>query len=75
MGTVFLILWCIGILTTGSSVFFLKPGVPVRSLNPKNWEPIWKQKDNFKGPGYALMIVGYIWMFISAIGLLVHWAA
>ncbi len=64
---IFYILWGLGLVTMLSSIFFVKPGVPVASFNPRNWKPIWKQKDDFKGPGYALAVVGMIWMTIGAL--------
>jgi len=64
----FLILSLIGIGLFLTSLLYLKEGAPAPSLNPKNWVPVWKQKPFFRGPGYAIMIVGMTWWGIGTIG-------
>jgi len=71
--TLFWTLEGIGLLTFASSILFLKEGAPVASLNPRNWKPVWKQRDYFRGPGYALQMVGLIWLLVSGIGLVILW--
>ncbi len=68
MKQIFYILWGLGMLVAVSSIFFVKPGVKIASLNPRDWKtPNWKQKENFRGPGYALMMVGCIWWAIGGL--------
>ncbi len=68
MEIIFEILSLLGGLMFLSSVFYLKPGVPVASFNPKHWKPLWKMQDSFRGPGYALAKIGLIWMSIGGLG-------
>lgn len=55
MSIIFEILVVLGAVLFLSSVFYLKPGVPIGSLNPKDWVMA-KQKgsDMYIGPGYRL---------------------
>jgi len=73
METLFIILEGLGLITFLWSIFFIKAETPVASCNPRHWKPVWKQQENFRGPGYALQLIGVIWMLVSGIGLLILW--
>ncbi len=68
MQIVFEILVLLGTLVFLSSIFYLKPGAPVASFNPKHWKPIWKMREHYRGPGYALAKIGLIWMTVGGFG-------
>lgn len=40
--------------------FFRKPGVPLFSINPKYWMPVWKLKQFIRSPGFELSLIGTI---------------
>jgi len=65
---VFVIVWGLGLLMEVVAIFYLKPDTPIASFNPKKWKPIWKQRGYFKGPGYAIMIIGFIWIAVGSVG-------
>ncbi len=73
METVVILFGGLGTFLFLSAVFFVKPEAPVASLNPKHWKPVWKQREYFRGPGYALQLLGAICMFISGLGILALW--
>lgn len=58
-----------------SSIFFRARGAPpVVSINPRHWIPIWKTRQWFRPPGYALSVIGITLFGIGAIALtIVGW--
>ncbi len=62
------LLTLMGTLIFFSSVFYLKPDVPIASLNPKDYMTRRRRRDIFVGPGYKLNTIGLIGMTFGAIG-------
>ena len=53
-----------------ASAFYRAPDAPaIPSFNPKDWKPLWKQKDHFRGPGYKLAILG---LNIAGLGIILR---
>ncbi|GAB4324601.1 MAG: hypothetical protein Kow0074_17680 [Candidatus Zixiibacteriota bacterium] len=50
----------IGLAMFFSARFFKTAEAPRGyTWNPKKWTPIWKQREWFRPPGFALMMAGY----------------
>lgn len=69
MKITFDILVLIGTLTFFSSVFYLKPGVPIASLKPKAYVTRQRRRGIFVGPGYKLNTFGLLGMSFGGIGV------
>ncbi len=51
------------------SMFYIKEGAPVASLNPRVWIKYgFRNQDYLKGPGRAFYRIGLIWFGMGAVG-------
>jgi hypothetical protein len=56
-----------GLILAIISRFYRAAGQPFSSFNPKYWKPVWKMKDMFRPPGYALNLIGTLIFVAGAV--------
>lgn len=71
--TLFWIVIGLGCALFIASYFYIKPGMPVATFNPRHWKPIWKMREHYCGPGYALAKIGLSWVTGGTVALLALW--
>jgi hypothetical protein len=62
----------VGAVSIAVSRRFLTPSAPRPSWFPSNWKPLWRQQEYYTGPGYTLMVMGYVFLILGG-GLAFGW--